>query len=115
GDGLRILLSERADAPGLREVLEDAREQESCGAAKLDISGSREKRLERPTSKDGLRRPSLQKTCALAIGPEGGWTDAELEAARKAGFREASLGGLILRTETAVIAALVAVNYEAGD
>ena len=42
----------------------------------------------------------------LAIGPEGGWTDAEFEAARRSGFQEASLGKLILRTETAVIAAL---------
>lgn len=47
----------------------------------------------------------------LAIGPEGGWTDAELEAARGAGFQEASLGRQILRTETAVIAALASLNY----
>lgn len=48
---------------------------------------------------------------ALAIGPEGGWTDDELAAARAAGFREASLGQLILRTETAVIAALAALSF----
>jgi 16S rRNA (uracil1498-N3)-methyltransferase len=47
----------------------------------------------------------------LAIGPEGGWTDAELEAARRNHFQEASLGQLILRTETAVIAALASLNY----
>lgn len=51
---------------------------------------------------------------ALAIGPEGGWTDTEIVAARNAGFAEASLGKLILRTETAVIAALAAVNYALG-
>lgn len=50
----------------------------------------------------------------LAIGPEGGWTEAELEAARRCGFREASLGPLILRTETAVIAALACLNYALG-
>jgi 16S rRNA (uracil1498-N3)-methyltransferase len=50
----------------------------------------------------------------LAIGPEGGWTGDELEAARRAGFREASLGELILRTETAVIAALASLNYALG-
>jgi 16S rRNA (uracil1498-N3)-methyltransferase len=48
---------------------------------------------------------------ALAIGPEGGWTDAEFDTAQEAGFREASLGKLILRTETAVVAALAALNY----
>jgi 16S rRNA (uracil1498-N3)-methyltransferase len=50
-------------------------------------------------------------TVALAIGPEGGWTDEEFSAARKAQFEEASLGNLILRTETAVTACLAAVNY----
>jgi 16S rRNA (uracil1498-N3)-methyltransferase len=47
----------------------------------------------------------------LAIGPEGGWTDAEFVSARASQFREASLGKLILRTETAVTAALASVNY----
>ena len=47
----------------------------------------------------------------LAIGPEGGWTDAEFTAAESAGFLEASLGRLILRTETAVVAALASLNY----
>ncbi len=47
----------------------------------------------------------------LAIGPEGGWTDAEFQCAQHHGFREASLGQLILRTETAVIAALASLNY----
>jgi 16S rRNA (uracil1498-N3)-methyltransferase len=51
---------------------------------------------------------------ALAIGPEGGWTDAEIVAARNAGFAEASLGKLILRAETAVIAALAALNFALG-
>jgi 16S rRNA (uracil1498-N3)-methyltransferase len=68
--------------------------------------------------------PSIRKVLAgaksaksaLAIGPEGGWTDEEIAAARAAGFHEASLGQLILRTETAVVASLAMVNYAlAGD
>lgn len=54
---------------------------------------------------------SRAAAAALAIGPEGGWTDSEFAAAHVAGFREASLGKLILRTETAVIASLAAINY----
>ena len=50
-------------------------------------------------------------TVALAIGPEGGWTEHEFTVAREAGFEEASLGNLILRTETAVTVCLAAVNY----
>lgn len=52
---------------------------------------------------------------ALAIGPEGGWTDEEFAAAERCGFREASLGKQILRTETAVIAALAIVHYELDE
>jgi 16S rRNA (uracil1498-N3)-methyltransferase len=74
---IKLMLSERPEAPPLRGVLEGA-------------SGRR---------------------VALAIGPEGGWTDEEFGAASRAGFRQASLGPLVLRTETAVIAALASVNY----
>jgi 16S rRNA (uracil1498-N3)-methyltransferase len=56
---------------------------------------------------EGQQRPNA----TLAIGPEGGWTDAEFETARRSGFQEASLGQLILRTETAVVAALASMNY----
>src|ERR1700722_10541725 len=41
----------------------------------------------------------------LAIGPEGGWTEEELELFQKAGWIFASLGTSILRAETASIAA----------
>jgi 16S rRNA (uracil1498-N3)-methyltransferase len=45
----------------------------------------------------------------VIVGPEGGWTDAELDAAKNAGVRVAHLGKNILRAETAVaaVAALV--------
>jgi len=54
------------------------------------------------------------RSAALAIGPEGGWTESEFAAANAAGFLEASLGRLILRTETAVVASLAAINYAVG-
>lgn len=40
----------------------------------------------------------------IAIGPEGGWTDAEVQAAEQAGATRLSLGPHILRIETAAIA-----------
>ncbi len=55
------------------------------------------------------------KRAVLAVGPEGGWTGAEVAAANKAGFQEVSLGKLILRTETAVAASLAALNYALGE
>jgi len=51
-----------------------------------------------------------QDTVALLIGPEGGWTDAEREQARAAGWHAVSLGPLVLRAETAVCAALSVVQ-----
>jgi len=44
-------------------------------------------------------------SAALLTGPEGGWTDAERAAAVAAGWKPVSLGPLILRAETAAIAA----------
>jgi 16S rRNA (uracil1498-N3)-methyltransferase len=43
---------------------------------------------------------------AIAIGPEGGWTDKEIESAINAGFQPVSLGRRILRAVTAPIVAL---------
>jgi 16S rRNA (uracil1498-N3)-methyltransferase len=45
----------------------------------------------------------------LAIGPEGGWTEKERKQFMEAGWIAASMGGTILRAETAAIAAVVIV------
>jgi 16S rRNA (uracil1498-N3)-methyltransferase len=60
-------------------------------------------------------RDRVASRAVLTIGPEGGWTDEERDAALKSGFHEASLGRLILRTETAVIAALASLSYALGE
>ena len=49
---------------------------------------------------------------ALAIGPEGGWTEAEHHAFTDAGWIAASLGTTILKAETAAIAAMAVVAAE---
>lgn len=60
-------------------------------------------------------RGQAAKSAVLAIGPEGGWTEAEFAAARAAQFQDASLGKLILRTETAVVASLAALNFALAE
>ncbi len=45
-----------------------------------------------------------------AVGPEGGFTDAEIDLFQRAGFSVASLGTRVLRVETAVPAALALVQ-----
>lgn len=51
----------------------------------------------------------------LLIGPEGGLTEAEQDIALRGGFEPVRLGPRILRTETAAIAALAALQHTFGD
>jgi 16S rRNA (uracil1498-N3)-methyltransferase len=88
GADCKIILSERADARALREIVALPPSGAPSAAAKI--------------------------SAALAIGPEGGWTDDELQSARAAGFSEASLGENILRTETAVLAAMAVLTFALG-
>jgi 16S rRNA (uracil1498-N3)-methyltransferase len=84
---LKVLLSERPGAKPLHELVDPAT----------------------------LRRTEGQAArVAIAIGPEGGWTDMEFAAAGESGFLEAALGTNILRTETAVCAVLAALQYAFG-
>jgi 16S rRNA (uracil1498-N3)-methyltransferase len=84
---VKLLLSERPGARPLREILEP------------HVSA---------------RQAAPAACIAVAVGPEGGWTDAEFAAAADCGFAEGALGHNILRTETAVCAALAAVQYAFG-
>ncbi|MEI8035564.1 MAG: 16S rRNA (uracil(1498)-N(3))-methyltransferase [Betaproteobacteria bacterium] len=58
-------------------------------------------------------RPQGQIT--LLIGPEGGWNSEEVLAATVAGFELFGLGPRVLRTETAAVAALAAIQAMWGD
>jgi 16S rRNA (uracil1498-N3)-methyltransferase len=49
------------------------------------------------------------------IGPEGGWDDSELEAARAVSAEIVTLGGRVLRAETAAISIAAILQFEFGD
>lgn len=51
---------------------------------------------------------------SIFIGPEGGFTQEEIDSAKKAGAKIVSLGSRILRSETAgpILAALVLFNLD---
>jgi 16S rRNA (uracil1498-N3)-methyltransferase len=107
--------SRRLRAPQLEELAKPA---PAFASQTADFRFMLSERSDAPSIRNSLAGSSFPKTltnarhsAAFAIGPEGGWTDDELAAARAAGFREASLGQLILRTETAVIAALATLNF----
>ena len=54
-------------------------------------------------------------TVVLAVGPEGGWSATDREQLRAAGFQGLKLGPRILRTETAGLAAIAALQSRLGD
>jgi 16S rRNA (uracil1498-N3)-methyltransferase len=105
--------SRRVRVPELQLVSQPAQAfaGQDAVAARVMLS----ERPDVPTLRQILQAEPARKQAVLAIGPEGGWTDAEFTAAQSGGFREASLGKLILRTETAVAAALASINYALSE
>lgn len=60
----------------------------------------------------GLKPAGEEKASAVAVlvGPEGGWTEEEEKRAAGSGFKAVSLGGRILRSETAALAVSAAIS-----
>ncbi|MBW2455316.1 MAG: 16S rRNA (uracil(1498)-N(3))-methyltransferase [Deltaproteobacteria bacterium] len=116
GDRLAVRLSRiaveaarqcgRGDAPEvvgpepLGEALATYAGESGAGRALCLAPGSDERLAE------VLAGLQAQEGLILAVGPEGGLTEGELQAARRNGFRTVSLGRFVLRTETATTAAL---------
>ena len=78
-----------------------------AGAMKILLSPS----SQLPLSK----LPAIEGEVVLAAGPDAGFTEEEEARLIEAGFRPASLGPRVLRTETAAVAALAALNALRGD
>ncbi len=60
---------------------------------------------------DLTHRLQHAQTVIVLVGPEGGWTDAELDAAAGAGYLPWNLGPHVLRIETAATAAVAILRY----
>jgi len=73
------------------------------------------------TARDGDPHADLAKMdlkdarVAAMIGPEGGWSDDELKQASANGCKIVTLGGRILRAETAAIAVATLLQHRFGD
>jgi 16S rRNA (uracil1498-N3)-methyltransferase len=98
-----------------------------CGRARLmdvakpvslsDFAGSAEAPVYFFTERGGTPFPANfagQKITAF-IGSEGGWDDSEIELARVRGFELVTLGGRILRAETAAISIAAILQHRLGD
>ncbi len=64
-----------------------------------------------PTAESGVPRVPAKEPLVVAIGPDGGWTDFEVELLAKQGFTPISLGPRILRVEVAVPAIIGALRF----
>lgn len=64
---------------------------------------------------DGLRLTEVEAPDGVFIGPEGGFSADEVDAARRAGLPIAGLGPRILRSETVAVAAAAAILSRTGD
>jgi 16S rRNA (uracil1498-N3)-methyltransferase len=69
------------------------------------------------SERDGssFSRLKADKKITALFGPKGGWDDSELEAARSSGIKILTLGGRILRAETASIAITAILQHRFGD
>lgn len=94
--------SRRTRMPEIAESVKFERALEEPGSFRFLLDEEGSKPLLRALPEERL----ANDTAAVLLGPEGGWTDTEREAARTAGWLPVSLGGQILRAETAAAAAL---------
>lgn len=69
------------------------------------------------SERDGAKMPELTKPEEMiaVIGPKGGWDDAEIETAQINEFSIVTLGGRIMRAETAAIALGAILQHRFGD
>lgn len=82
-----------------------------------DFQGQFRRVLAHPYVREGMRPIApfdAKSRTVVAIGPEGGWTDEEVEKLELHGFCRLSLGPRILRTDTAAVALLARLMPTAG-
>jgi 16S rRNA (uracil1498-N3)-methyltransferase len=89
-----VLLKQVLSLPGLRVVLAET---------------EREISLRDAVRREGSLEGEEKRPLTLAIGPEGGWTEEELQSFANSDWVSASLGDTVLRAETAAIAATAIV------
>lgn len=97
--------SRRAAPPEIGDPVKVSEALNLPGVVRILLAESEDQTLLR----DVVKPQPAHEGIVLAVGPEGGWTDDELQSFHQAGWVSASLGNTILRAETAAIAATVIV------
>lgn len=68
-----------------------------------------------PLSEALKNSPAEPQNITAILGPEGGFTESEVEAAENLGFQSVSLGKRILKAETATVTVCALMQYSFGD
>jgi 16S rRNA (uracil1498-N3)-methyltransferase len=89
GNSLRVMFSER-EGRSLEEVIVDS-------------------------VAHGRQAKAYRTSVTALVGSEGGWANDEIKAASDSGWRIVTLGGRILRAETAAITVSVLLQHAFGD
>jgi len=97
--------SRRLRAPDILPALR----LEDCLRASGDARYRLEESAAPPLARLLAQPPKAGSEVRLLVGPEGGWTGEERQAAARAGWLPVSLGPRVLRAETAAIAAVAVV------
>ena len=97
--------SRRSSPPEIAKPIKVAEALNIPGGLRVVLVESEERTLLR----DVVKPDTSDGGIALAVGPEGGWTEDELQLFQQAGWVSASLGNTILRAETAAMAATAVV------
>ncbi|HUP27331.1 MAG TPA: 16S rRNA (uracil(1498)-N(3))-methyltransferase [Chloroflexia bacterium] len=110
----RVLIPEVEEPRTLKEAIAEeaariARPQGTAHIAYVLALGAKE------SLRSALPDAGSAGSVSLFIGPEGGFTESEVEAAAGAGIRPVSLGPRVLRAETAAVAALTVVLSSLGE
>lgn len=97
----RARLMEITDPSTFKSVLENARSDETILFSERDGKN--------------FSTVTADKKITALIGPKGGWDDSELETAKSLGIQIVTLGGRILRAETAAISLTTILQHRFGD
>ena len=95
----------QSHAPWLPSILADASPESA-----IESSDSAGTRLVLDAAGAPISHATLTTPVTIAVGPEGGFEQGELDALRASNFRAVSLGANVLRFETAAVAALAIVR-----
>ena len=101
-----IEIAKEATEQSERLIMPTIHPVQSWKLAMVQITGQRQICTARGDAPHLMSCLNLQEPISIAIGPEGGWTDRELEQSIELGWQPVSLGDRILRTITAPLAVM---------